>query len=68
VRVEVNDATTDTILASQDITRGQWAFPFDYEYFVLPFKIDNSRLGHYLEYRLFWYRTAYVKEQAVGTR
>jgi hypothetical protein len=66
VRLDVYDFTTDTVLASIDVTRQQWATTYQYQGFSLPFTIDDTQVGHQLEFRVFWYKKAYVREQLVS--
>ena len=67
VRLEISDFTTGgTILASRDVTRTQWSSPSQYACFALPFTLDASRAGHQLEFRVWWYDRAYIREQRVG--
>ena len=66
-RVEVSDYTDgQTILASRILTRSQWVAATSYNCFALPFTIDASRVGHLLEFRVWWYDQAYVREKLVG--
>lgn len=67
VRLEVSDATIgQTLLATRDITRRQWSVPGQYACFALPFTLDASRAGHQIEFRVWWYDRAYIREQRVG--
>jgi RHS repeat-associated protein len=68
VRLDVHDSTTGTVLASRDITRKQWSSTFQYEEFTLPFTLESSRAGHSLQFRVWWYDGAYVREQRVSVR
>jgi len=52
-RIEVNDATTSTVLAQQTITRQQWTQANIYRPFNLAF--TNPGGGHMLEFRVFYY-------------
>jgi hypothetical protein len=63
VRLEAYDATTNTLLAYREVARREWNAPFQYQPFTLPFTLGSNRVGHVLEFRVFWYRTAYVREQ-----
>jgi hypothetical protein len=66
VYLDVNDATAGTVLASRTLTRQQWANPGEYETFVLPFTLPSASVGHQIEYRVYWYGNAYVKEESLG--
>lgn len=66
VDLDVNDATAGTVLASRTVTRQQWAHPGEYENFVLPFTLPSGSVGHQIEYRVYWYGNAYVKEESLG--
>ena len=66
VYLDVNDATAATVLASRTLTRQQWAHPGEYETFVLPFTLPSGSVGHQIEYRVYWYGNAYVKEESLG--
>jgi predicted GH43/DUF377 family glycosyl hydrolase len=65
VKLEVYDATTDTMIASKDITRQMFKQTNHYEFFTLPYTIDASRSGHQMEYRIYWYKTSYIKADRV---
>jgi len=54
-RIEVNDATTGTVLAQQLLTRQQWTQTNIYRPFDLAF--NNAVAGHQLEFRVYyvWY-------------
>jgi hypothetical protein len=64
--LDVNDATTQTQIASRILTRQQFASPNTYQIFALPFTVPASRAGHLWEFRVYWLGGAYVREQAVG--
>jgi hypothetical protein len=66
VRLEVFNFTTGRILASREVTRKQWGLPYRVECFALPFSLAASDAGHALEFRVFWYDTAYVRALQVG--
>ncbi len=65
VRLEAYDASTATLIAYREVSRREWNAPFQYQSFTLPFTLDSSRVGHALEFRVYWYRTAYVREQSL---
>jgi hypothetical protein len=64
--LDVNDATTQTSVASTQVTRQQWVSTNTYQPFALPFTVDQSRAGHMFEFRVYWLGQAYVKEQGCG--
>src|SRR5581483_9148247 len=66
IMIDVNDATTQTRIASQVITRLQFNAAMTYQEFALPFTVDTSNAGHTFEFRIWWYGGAYVKEQFAG--
>ncbi|XXY51706.1 hypothetical protein WME91_11235 [Sorangium sp. So ce269] len=66
VRVDVYDATDSRVLASRDIRRKQWTSTFRYQPFLLPFTVNSAQVGHLLEFRVYWYKHAYIREQNVN--
>jgi len=66
VDIDVRNATTGDILASQTITRTQFPIAGDYVSFTLPFTMpaDNQSL----ELRVFWRGTAYTKVDYVAVQ
>jgi hypothetical protein len=58
VTVDVFDATANTVLASRDVTRQQWASASTYQNFDLNF---SNTAGHSLEFRVYWHDISYVK-------
>lgn len=62
VRLEVNDATTGTVIASQLLTRQMFSMPYTYKTFNVPF---TAAAGHQLEFRTFWLGNSYVKQDRV---
>ncbi len=63
VKIDVYNATTSTVLAEQTITRQQFTSTFTYQYFTLSF--NNPTAGQSLEFRVYWYDTAYIKVDKV---
>jgi hypothetical protein len=59
VRIDVYDATTGTVLATQDITRQQFISGSKYQEFSLDY--NNPVAGHAMEFRVYWYGRAYIK-------
>jgi len=66
VVIDVNDATTQTQIASQTITRKQFASTFTYQPFGIPFTVDSTNISHRFEFRIWWLATAYIREQYAG--
>jgi GxGYxYP putative glycoside hydrolase C-terminal domain/GxGYxY sequence motif in domain of unknown function N-terminal len=64
ILIDVRDATTGAILASQAITRQQFTTTADYVTFSLPFSKPSA--GDQLEFRVYWYGGAYIKVDWVG--
>jgi hypothetical protein len=66
VDIDVRNATTGQVLASQTITRQQFPVASDYVSFTLPFTmpVDNQSL----ELRVYWRGTAYTKVDWVGVQ
>ena len=64
--LDVNDATTQTQIASRIVTRQQFDAAHAFQTFAVPFTVDASRAGHIWEFRVFWLGGAYIREQAVG--
>lgn len=69
IRLEVNDySANQTLLESKKITRKQWDNAWTYQCFFLPFEIDSSRIGNKLEFRIWWYGKAYIRQQRVAVQ
>ncbi|HEU4411666.1 MAG TPA: M57 family metalloprotease [Polyangiaceae bacterium] len=66
VRLDVVDASTGgTVLASRELRRKEWRKAFEYQAFTVPFALDASRAGHAIEFRVLWYKAAYVRLHSV---
>jgi hypothetical protein len=65
VTLDVRDNTTGAVLASQQITRQQFAVAGDWVTFSLPFTVPAP--GHGIELRVYWVGGAYIKVDWVGT-
>jgi hypothetical protein len=59
VDIDVRDATTGQLLASQTITRTQFPVAGDYTNFTLPFTMPAD--NHAIELRVYWRGAAYTK-------
>lgn len=59
VIIDARDNTNGTILASQTITRQQFAIAGDWVTFSLPFSLPAA--GHALELRVYWTGASYLK-------
>jgi hypothetical protein len=66
--LDVWDATTGTQLAARQVTRMEWLAANAYQVFELPFTVDASRVGHAIEFRVYYQRTSYVRVERVGYR
>jgi hypothetical protein len=58
VNLEVNDATTMTVVASRTLFRDEFSAPQAYQIFNLGF---TPVAGHQYEYRVYWHDTTYTK-------
>ncbi|QJB37387.1 hypothetical protein HF324_05790 [Chitinophaga oryzae] len=66
VDIDVRNATTGAILASQTITRQQFPVASNYTNFTLPFTIPADHQS--IELRIYWRGTAYTKVDWVGVQ
>lgn len=64
VTIDVNDATSGQVLATQTVTRTQFTVAGQYTNFSLPFTIPAD--NHSIELRVFWFGAAYTKVNWVG--
>lgn len=62
-RIEVNDATTGTVISQFGITRKMFTATNTYQNFSLPFYTQMP--GHSLEFRLYWTDNAYIKVDSI---
>jgi len=60
VVLDVNDADANQVLASRSLTWTSFAAPMAYQVFELPFTIDAPRVGHHLEFRVWYQDKAYI--------
>jgi YD repeat-containing protein len=60
VVLDVNDADANQVLASRALTWTSFAAPMAYQVFELPFTVDSTRVGHHLEFRVWYERKAYI--------
>lgn len=65
VVLEVNDASTGSVLASRQIRRSEFRGPFTYTDFSVPF---TATAGHSLEFRTRWLGGSYIKQDKVIAR
>jgi predicted GH43/DUF377 family glycosyl hydrolase len=63
VNIEVYDATVDQIIANRQIRRTEFQNSQSYQKFPLEY---TQIQGHLMEFRTWWYDTAYIKQRAVG--
>ena len=66
VELQVSDATTGALLAIRDVQRREWTGTFKGQGFSVPFTLPPSAAGHRLEFRVYWFRRSYVREQSVA--
>jgi hypothetical protein len=66
VDIDVRNATTGQILASQTITRQQFSIAANYTSFTLPFTMPAANQS--LELRVYWRGAAYIKVDWVGVQ
>lgn len=64
VRIDVNDFTSGTVLATRTITRQEFKTTSNYTTFDLPF--NNTTAGDSLEFRVYWMGNATIKCNYVG--
>lgn len=62
VKLDVFDATAGRVLAERVVTRQEFRDTFAYQGFALGFTAET---GHRLEFRTFWERTSYVRQDGV---
>ena len=60
VMLDVNDSEANQVLASRTLTYTSFAAPMAYQVFELPFTLDASRVGHHLEFRVWYMSKAYI--------
>ncbi|XID90712.1 family 43 glycosylhydrolase [Paenibacillaceae bacterium WGS1546] len=63
VHLDVYDATESTVLASRTVTRQEFAAANEFQDFSLDFV--NATAGHRLEFRIYWYKSAYIRSDKV---
>lgn len=69
VRLEVIDATAgSSVLASRTLTRAEWHAAAQYQDFTVPFTLPAQAQAHQLEFRVFWFKQASVREQSVSVK
>lgn len=66
VDIDVRNATTGQVLASQTITRQQFPIASNYTNFTLPFTIPANNQS--IELRIYWRGAAYIKVDWVGVQ
>ncbi len=60
VVLDVNDSEMNQVIASRTLTWTSFAAPMAYQVFELPFTMDPSRVGHHLEFRVWYQSKAYI--------
>ena len=66
VSIDVYNATTGLVLASQTVTRQQFPIAGDYTSFTLPFTLPANNQA--LELRVYWHGASYTKVDWVGVQ
>jgi hypothetical protein len=64
--IDVNDATTQTEIATRQPLLTEWAQTTSPQTLTLPFTVDSTRAGRQFEFRFFWFATAGVTENVLG--
>lgn len=67
-QLQIYDASDGQVLAWSNLERDAWRSPFVSQKFELPFFLSGARAGHALEFRVWWFGAAYVREERVGVR
>jgi cysteine-rich repeat protein len=62
--LDIFDADTAEIVATQEVLRSQFNTPFVYQDFVIRFN-NIGRLGHRMETRVFWHDISYMRVDRV---
>ena len=57
-RLDVYDATTDTVIVARNYWRTDWQTPGTFEKKALSFTIGADRAGHLFEFRTYWYNAS----------
>lgn len=57
--IDVYDANSNRVIASRNVTRGQFSAPMAYQNFTVTF---TAQSGQRLEFRTFWHGGAYVRQ------
>jgi hypothetical protein len=63
-QIEVTDTTVGQVIASKQITRGDFPGPYNYQDLALPFDW-SSRAGHMVEFRVWSYNITYMNVASV---
>jgi hypothetical protein len=63
-KLEINDYTTNTIVATREVRRREFRGTFTYQRFALNAPLDG-RAGHKMEARVYWTDISYVKVRRV---
>jgi hypothetical protein len=64
VKIDINDFTTNTIVATREVRRREFRGTFTYQRFTLNTPLDG-RAGHQMEARVYWTDISYVKVKRV---
>ena len=69
VELQVSDYDKGgALLAVRDVQRREWTGASKYQGFSVPFTLPASAAGHRLEFRVYWYKRSYVREQSVSVQ
>ncbi|AIE86473.1 hypothetical protein [Fimbriimonas ginsengisoli] len=63
--IDVADAVSQRVLATRDLSRGDFARPMEYQAFALPFLAPP---GGRLEFRTLWHGASYAREKDLTVR
>jgi hypothetical protein len=64
--IDVNDAATQTEIATRIPVLNEFTAVNTPQTLTLPFSIDSTRAGHPFEFRVFWFATTSATESAIG--
>ena len=67
LELQVNDATKGgPLLAVHDVNRHDFTAANQFQTFTLPFTLPAASVGDKLEFRVYWDKKAYIREQTVS--
>ena len=68
VQLQVYDASDGQTLAWRNLKRHAWTSSNMSQRFELSFSLSSARSGHAIEFRAWWFDSAYVRERLVGVQ